>query len=128
MNANDHGLVKNFNAEAKIERYRLVRFGATEGRVETATDGTKPLIGATGIHGAPSAGDRIDVLMDRVRDIEFGGAVAQGDPLTADGSGRAIKATPAVDTTMFIIGYAMVSVPEAGIFDQFFIAPSALRG
>jgi len=89
----DLGLIKNLTGDGVIERHRIVAFAATEGSVKQATGPTDALIGVTGMNGSVAAGDRVDVMMDEIRDVEFGGAVSQGDPLTSDADGKAVLAT-----------------------------------
>jgi hypothetical protein len=67
------------------------------------------LMGVTDRLGAAVAGDRIDVVRSGIAEVEFGGTVARGDPLTADASGRAVAAAPAAGANAYVIGFAEVS-------------------
>lgn len=121
------GLIKNFTSAAAITKYRLVAADATSGVVKQAAASTDAIIGCTGVAGVDAADKRIDVCMDDIRDVEFGGDVAFGDPLTSDAQGRAIKAEPAAGSNVRIAGYAM----EDGAVDvigKVHINPSTLQG
>jgi hypothetical protein len=120
------GLIKNFTAESVIEKRRLVTFGSAEGHAARAGVGDV-LMGTTAIRGAAAIGDRVDVCLDNIREVEFGGPVAFKDPLTSDATGRAVKAEPAPGTSVPIIGRAM-SAGSAGTIGHTIIQPSILHG
>lgn len=103
------GLVKNFTAAAAVAPRRIVKFAVAAGQVEQAAATTDPILGVTGPRGASAAGDRLDVYLNDIRYVEYGGAVTQGDPLTSDAAGKAIAAAPAVGVNARIIGWAMVT-------------------
>lgn len=89
----DIGLIKNFTAAGAILPRHIVKFAAAAGQVETAAAATDAVLGVTGVRGAALAGDRIDVVLDGIADVVFGGAIAQGDLVTTDATGAALKAT-----------------------------------
>lgn len=120
------GFIKNYVADGLIKKNRLITFGAEEGHMAVAGVGDV-LVGTSGIRGAAATGDRIDVYHDQIRPVEYGAAVAYGDPLTADAEGRAIKAEPAVDASLPIIGRAM-EAGGVGAIGSVFIQPSILYG
>ncbi|MCY1704440.1 hypothetical protein [Pannonibacter sp. SL95] len=120
------GLIKNFTADGPIGKRRLVTFGSAEGRVALAGIGAV-LLGTTAIRGAAGTGERIDVCLDHIREVEFGGTVAYGDPLTSDANGRAIKAAPGAGASLPIIGRAM-SAGGLGVIGHVLIQPATLRG
>lgn len=123
---NDLGLIKNFTANGTINKRRITAFGAAEGEAVQASADTAYL-GVSGIRGAAQAGSRIDVYMDGFCDVEFGGAVAYGDPLTSDADGKAIAAAPGAGVTMNILGRAMTS-GVAGSYGPAHIAPQQITG
>lgn len=122
----DVGLIKNFTAEGAIEKRRFVTFGATEGNVKRAGVG-EAILGTTAIRGAKEAGARVDVCMDNIREIEFGGTVEFGDLLTSDADGKAIKANPSAGANVPVAGRAM-SAGGAGVIGHVHISPSVLQG
>lgn len=102
-------LQKGYTATAAISARRIVKFGAADGTVVTATDGSAPLIGVQSELDCDS-GDRASVAMvGNIEDVVFGGNVTRGDPLTADATGRAVVAAPAAGANAYIIGFAEVS-------------------
>lgn len=122
----DVGLIKNFISDGLIEKRRLVSFGSKEGHIKRAAVGEK-LVGVTGIRGAKAAGERIDACLDQIRTVEYGGAVAYGDPLTADAQGRAVKAAPGNGVKIWIIGFAM-EAGKLGTHGSTTIQPQQLIG
>lgn len=102
------GLIVNYVAEAALAKYRIVCFGATDGSVKQAAAATDFMIGVT--EGfAYAAGDRPDIVRTGLADVEYGGNVTRGQPLTSDAQGRAVAAAPAAGANNRIIGYAEVS-------------------
>ncbi len=102
---NNPGLIKSFNAPAAILATRIVKFGASDTDAAQAAAATDALIGVSVALVPALAGERIDIVMTGVTEVEYGGAVTRGDLLTADASGRAIVAA----INQNVIGMAMVS-------------------
>jgi hypothetical protein len=100
--------ILNYTAETALAKFRIVCFGATDGSVKQAAAATDLIIGVT--EGfAYAVGDRVDIVRSGPAEIEYGGAVTRGQPLTSDAVGRAIAAAPAAGNNVRIIGYAEVS-------------------
>ena len=106
---NNPGLIKSFLAGAVIAPYRAVKFGADDDHVVQSAAATDAHIGVSGAIGATAAEDRIDITLDDIAEIEYGGTVTRGDLLTADANGMAVTAAPAAGVNNRIIGQAMVS-------------------
>jgi len=102
---NNPGLVKSFNAAAAILATRIVKFGASDTDAAQAASATDALIGVSVALVPALAGERIDIVMTGVTEVEYGGAVSRGDLLTSDASGRAIVAA----INQNVIGMAMAS-------------------
>lgn len=100
----NEGLIKGFLAGAAIAAYRIVKFGAGDGLAIQSAAGTDPHIGVANRLGGDE-GERFDVVLSGVAEVEYGGAVTRGNALTADANGKAVVAV-AGDR---IIGQAMVS-------------------
>ena len=97
--------LRNYVAVAANAAHRNAKHGTNDGEVVQAAAATDALMGVTeGI--APDAGERVDIVKSGLADIEYGGAVAKGDPLTSDANGKAIKATVAGSR---LIGFAEVA-------------------
>lgn len=101
------GLIKHFTAAAAIAPWRIVAFNGS-GAAAQAAAATDRLFGVSDSPGA-SAGQGCDVILSDLAEVEYGGTVAAGDPLTADADGKAIKAAPAAGAKVRTIGTAMVS-------------------
>lgn len=109
----------NRTAVGEISPYRIV-VPSSDGQVAQAASATAALSGVAGQVGAES-GDRIDIHYAGIVPVEYGGAVAAGDRLTADASGRAITATAGTN----VIGIAQ-EAGSTGVFGSVLIAPGAL--
>ena len=123
----NQGLVKNYTAEAAIAAYRIVKFGAADGGVLIAAAATDKAIGVTDRLAAAVAGDRIDVIRSGIAEVEYGAAVAAGDLLMSDASGRAIVAAAAAGANVRTIGVAEVAgvLGDIGSVD---LVPGSFQG
>lgn len=118
-------LTKEYPCAAGVAANRLVNWGAADGLVALAVDGTKPFVGVTS-ELATDAGDYASVFMNgNIAEVTFGGNVTRGDPLTADAQGRAILAAPAIHSTVYIVGYAECS-GVAGDIGTVIVSPQTL--
>lgn len=123
----NQGLVKNYTAEAAIAAYRIVKFGAADGGILQAAAATDKLVGITDRLAAAVSGDRIDVVRSGIAEVEYGGAVAAGDLLSADASGRAIVAAAAAGSNVRFIGVAEVA-GVLGDIGSLMIEPGSFQG
>lgn len=114
-------LIVSFIAGAAIAARRIVVFGSDDNTVVTASAATGSLIGVSDL-GADAAGDRLDVILDDIAEVEYGGTVTRGDHITSDANGKAITATVAGSR---VIGFAMVS-GVAGDIGSINIVPSKI--
>lgn len=116
-------LIKSFRAgAAAIDGYLIVK--SVSGHVELATAGTDPLVGAAGQFGAPANG-MVDVTEVGWSEVRAGGNIADGDPLTANNLGKAIKAVPVNGTNVRIIGFARSDAADGDII-PYIAAPGIL--
>jgi hypothetical protein len=77
-------LTKALTATTAIVKRRLVKYGAADGTGVPATDGTAFICGVSDDVGA-AVNERCSVFMNgNIADVEYGGNVTRGDPLTAD--------------------------------------------
>lgn len=122
----NHVLNRNGVAEAAIAPFRIVKFGAADGGYVQAAAAADALAGVSeGI--TVLSGERLDVIKIGIADVEFGGAVTRGQPLTADADGKAVAAAPAAGANVRIIGFAEVS-GVAGDIGQALVAPGVMQG
>lgn len=120
-------LIKSRDAEAVIAPFRIVKHGAADHGVVQSAAATDLLCGVSGALGADAAGDRIDITHAGIADVEYGGVVTRGNPLTSDADGKAVAAAPAAGSNVRIIGFADVS-GVAGDIGGVQIAPSVMQG
>ena len=120
------GLTKTYAAEAAIAPYRFVKWGTGERAVIQSAAATDAHVGISDSLGRTTAG-RVDVYRGGLVEVEYGGNVAAGDPLTADANGMAVAAAPAPGATVRIIGHAEVA-GVAGDIGLVMLAPSHLQG
>lgn len=121
------GIFKTRTSGGAIARYRVVKHGAADHVVLQAAAATDPLCGVTQELGASAASQRIDICMGGMPEIEYGGIVTRGDPLTSDNLGRAVKAEPAAGANVRIIGWADAS-GVAGDIHAIQFAPGQIQG
>lgn len=99
-------LTKSLIATTAIPARRFVNYGAADGTGIPAVDATKFIVGVSS-EIATAVDERASVHMNgNIADIDYGGTIARGDPLTSDAAGKAIKATVA---GQHIGGWAEVS-------------------
>lgn len=120
------GLIKAGTAEAAIAAYRIVKFGASDGGYVQSAAAADHHVGVCESVG-PASGERVDVIKSGIADVEFGGNVTRGGPLTSDANGKAVAAAPAAGANVRIIGFAEVS-GVAGDIGQVLIAPGVMQG
>jgi hypothetical protein len=102
-------LFQTFNAEAAILPRRIVKMGAADGQVLQGAAATDALIGVADFIGQATVGGRVDVVLAGTVEVELGGTVTRGAPITSDASGRGVAAAPAAGTNNGIIGRALMS-------------------
>ena len=121
------GLIKSLTATTAITKRRCVKFGAADGTGVPAVDGAAFIVGVSSDIDT-AVGERCSVLsIGCIADVEYGGNVTRGDPLTSDASGRAVTAAPAGGANSFIIGYAEVS-GVLGDIGSAYIIPQRVQG
>jgi len=119
-------LNRNYTAGAAIAAFRIVKPGAADGEVVQAAAATDALMGVCESVG-PASGERCDIVKVGIADVEFGGTVARGAPVTADANGKAVAPAPAAGSNVRIIGFAEVSA-VAGDIAPVLIAPGVMQG
>lgn len=119
-------LNRNYTAGGAIAAYRIVKAGANDGEVLQAAAATDFLMGVCESVG-PASGERCDIVKAGVADVEFGGTVTRGGPVTSDASGKAVAAAPGAGSNVRIIGFAEVSA-ASGDIAAVLIAPGVMQG
>ncbi|MFW6344781.1 MAG: hypothetical protein ACOC0M_00395 [Halomonas sp.] len=122
------GLITNHAAEGgAIAPYRLVKVGSNNRAVVQASADADLFVGVSDSIGADAEGDPIDVIRSGIAEIEYGGSVTRGQPLTADADGKAVAAAPDAGANAEIIGWAEVS-GVAGDIGSVFIERTRIQG
>lgn len=116
-------LIRSFEAGAAIEAYRIAKFSdvAASAKIATATTAADPFAGTTGKLGG-AIGDLVDLTLSGLGDVQLGGTVGAGDPLTSDDEGKAVEATVAGQR---IIGFAHAPGVDGDII-PYLCAPGVL--
>jgi hypothetical protein len=119
-------LNKGGTAQGAIAAYRIVKFGDGDGTYLQAAAATDAVVGVN--ESIPvSAGERIDVVKVGIADVEFGGTVTRGTPVTSDVNGKAVAAAPDEGENARIVGFAEVSA-VAGDIAPVLLAPGLMQG
>lgn len=121
------GLTKTFTAEAAVTRRRIVKFGATDGSVLQGAAATDALIGVSDMSADVALGARCDVRLTGIAEVEAGGNITRGGPVTADANGKAVAAAPAAGVNNRTVGFAMASAVNGDIVDVF-LTPGSIQG
>lgn len=120
------GLRKAFKAGVAIGSRKIVKFGADDATVVLGAASTDFLIGVSGELGAV-LGENIDISLEGVVEVTFGGTVVRGDMLTSDATGNAIAAAPGAGVNARVIGHALVSA-VSGDIGPAFLSPGRIQG
>lgn len=123
----NEGLIKTYYADAAITKHRIVKYGSDDNNCAQATAVTEKLLGVADSLGAVAAADPVDVIMDGIATVEYGGNVTRGDWLTTDAAGKAVTAAPGVDAIVECIGRAQVSGVD-GDLGSVLLDRTSLRG
>lgn len=102
-------LIKNYDAGAAIEPHRIVKFDSSDFTVIQAAAATDALIGVLADPKQVASGKRADVIHAGIADVELGGTVTRGDPVTSDADGKGVQASPAAGANNDIVGRALKS-------------------
>ncbi len=119
-------LIKSLVCGAAVAAYRIVKHGAADDKVVQGAAATDALIGISDNLGG-AVDKRVDVILEGVAEVEYGGNVTRGEPLTSDADGKAVAAAPAQGANNRIIGFAMVS-GVLGDIGSCRIAPGVMQG
>ncbi len=117
---------KQFIAETAVTANRIVKPGSTDDYIVLAAAATDKVSGISG-NVAGNAGERVDIIMEGIADVVYGGNVTRGDLLTSDANGAAVTAAPAAGSNARIIGVAQVS-GVAGDIGSVLISPCSMQG
>ncbi len=121
-------LTKSFkNGGAIVTRYRIVKFGSDDDTVVQAAAATDSLIGVADSLGAAATDTRVEVIINGIAEVEYGGNVTRGALLTADSDGKAVAAAPTAGSNVRIIGVAAQS-GVAGDIGSVILSHGSMQG
>lgn len=121
------GLIVTKIAEAAIAARRIVKFGTADDKVVQGAAATDSIIGVCAQPGGAAIDERVDVALSGIVEVEMGGTVNRGDPVTSDATGKGVAAAPAAGTNNRIVGFAMRDYVTGDIGDVF-MSPGSLQG
>lgn len=107
MSIRHEGLARTYVADAAIAKCRIVKITGQKTCAQAAAVSDK-VFGVADSLGA-ALGETLDVILDGVATVEYGGNVAVGALLTTDADGRAVTAAPSAGANNAIIGLALVA-------------------
>ena len=105
------------DAGGAVAPRRIVKYDDADGKVVQSSAAADAHVGISG-RAAAASGGRVEIARVGIADIEYGGAVARGALLTADGDGKAVTASGGNR----VVGIAEVS-GVAGDIGQVLLAP-----
>jgi hypothetical protein len=108
-------LIRSFTAGGTINPRRLVKFGSNDREVVQAAAATDLIVGVCVSPEVRSAGDRVDVALGGIADVDMGGTVARGTKVTSDANGKGVAAAPSAGTNNHVVGFAMVTTASGDI-------------
>lgn len=120
------GLTKTFTAGGAIPRRRLVKFSA-DGIVVLATAAADLVIGVSDMSADVALGERVDIRLTGVAEVDAGGACTRGQLLVSDANGKVVDAAPVAGANVRAIGFPIVSAVNGDIVDVF-LSPSRPQG
>lgn len=125
MTIRSDNFAKGFLAGGSISAKRIVKFGSADNAVVQAAAATDSLIGVSDL--AAASGAQVDVVMNGIAIVEYGGNVTRGALLTADANGKAVAAAPSAGSNNRVVGVAMVS-GVSGDLGAVHLSPTSLQG
>jgi hypothetical protein len=120
-------IIKTYVASGACTHRRLAKATATDGVVAQASGPTDAIIGVFDFPNGAADGERVDVVLFGIADVEFGGTVAPGVNITADASGKAVAAAPAAGVNNKTAGRTLYN-QASGDFGRAFVNPGDVQG
>ena len=117
--------IQSFPAALAVQGYLLVAAAAGgERAVQTASGPTDKILGVSERVGA-SVGAMLDVTVGGETEVRAGEDLDFDDPVTADETGRAVKAVPVAGQTVRYVGFVRDAAAEGDIV-RIHVAPGFL--
>ena len=98
--------VMAFKAAADLTtKQYLFAVVASETTVNVAAATTARMIGV--IYNTPASGQTVQIVNAGIAFVYAGGSVSTGNPVSTDGTGKAVAVVPGTDTTRYVAGTAL---------------------
>jgi hypothetical protein len=115
-----------YQAGAAVIARRFVKFSAANTVIQAAA-ATDKIVAVSDALGAAAAGDRCESYVGGIVEVEAGGAIALGDPITSDAVGRAVVAAPGAGVNNRIAGFSQ-SAAVLGDILEIMWSPGFMQG
>ena len=119
------GLTKSYVTSAAVAKRRIVLFSGDR-TVAQAAAATADMIGISDMSADAALGARCDVRRSGIAELDLGGAIARGKPVTADANGKGVLCDPAAGTSASYIGFLEAVTGANGDIGDVFICPGRL--
>jgi hypothetical protein len=129
MTLRNQGLTKTYNAGGTVNPSRFVKLNDDETVVQSAA-AADLTIGVSDYNPNATAavsGERVDVVMEGIVTVTYGGTVTRGQIVMADSQGRAVNATAAAGTNIRGCGIALIS-GVSGDLGAVLLSPGSFQG
>lgn len=120
------GFTKTFNTSTAVPRRRVVKFSA-DGVVALSVAAADLHVGVSDMSADVALGERIDVRMTGIAEVDAGGVCTRGQLATADANGRVVDIAPGGGVNVRALGMFMASAVNGDIVDLF-LFPSRPQG
>jgi hypothetical protein len=130
MTMRNAGLAKVFTTGASVNPSRFVKFDSDDRTVIQSAAAADLTIGVSDYNPngtAAAATERVDVFVDGIVTVTYGGNVTRGQLVMSDSSGRAITAAASAGTNVRSCGVAMVS-GVSGDLGAVLLIPGSFQG
>ncbi len=118
-------LEKEYLADGAVAISRIVKPGTNEDDAAQATAVSEKFLGVA--QHAAADNERVRIMEMGITEVEFGGTIDYGDPLTSDAAGKAVVAAPAAGVNNNIIGFSRTG-GVSGDIGTALLAPGRIQG
>lgn len=119
-------IIKSYKAEAAVEAFRIVKFGAADDQVLKGA-AVGDLLAGVSTELDTAINDMCDVVKLGPAQVRCGGAVTRGDLLTSDAAGKAVAAAPGAGVNNRVIAIA----DQSGVAEDIIrctVVPGRIQG
>lgn len=121
------GIEKSVKCTAAITGQGIIaKPGADDDTFSAGAASTDYLVGVFQ-HATSAAGEDVRVMLTGVSLVKAGGTITRGNPVTSDGSGQGVAASPGAGVNAHIIGLAMASAVAGDLFPVL-LSPGRIQG